>query len=263
MTKTFKFQTLQNNPYAKRKKVTRSGDNWKDQVMEELSFLRNQITSGHTVPAGTAFAPVTLSADSNVVPLNQPEQETSSEAPADSPGFGKEIQEALKLKRELDMIYSAITETKKEIASLSNVGFDTGARPADELDAVVQGTEAATNQILESIEAVENHANTLAETLTGDAGVTANNMQDEIVKVYEACNFQDITGQRITKVVNVLRFISDRTEKMIDIWGGMDSFDGVEAVDHKDRTGDKGLLNGPSLEDEDASSQDDIDALFA
>ncbi|MEP6356372.1 MAG: protein phosphatase CheZ [Hyphomicrobiales bacterium] len=175
------------------------------------------------------------------------------------------LTEALSLKAELDEIYGAISKTKKEIATISSVGFDTEhARPVDELDAVVKGTEAATNQILTAIEHIERDATVLADSLAGDEGLLASNIQEQILTVYEACNFQDITGQRINKVVNVLRFVSERTDKMIEIWGGSDSFDEVDADEAIGRDGDSKLLNGPAMEEDDnTASQGDIDDMFS
>lgn len=175
------------------------------------------------------------------------------------------LSEALKLKAELDQIYHAIAQTKHEIASISSINLESNTtRPVDELDAVVYGTEVATNQILTAVESVESNANTLANNLTGDAGLMAANIQEQVISIYEACNFQDITGQRIAKVVQVLRFISERTDRMIEIWGGIDSFNDVPSDQEDNRKGDEKLLNGPALEDDEAvASQDDIDALFA
>jgi chemotaxis protein CheZ len=41
--------------------------------------------------------------------------------------------------------------------------------------------------------------------------------------VYTACSFQDITGQRTEKVVKVWRFIEQRINAMIEIWGVEDT----------------------------------------
>jgi len=174
------------------------------------------------------------------------------------------LTEALSFKKELDQIYEAIAKTKTEIASLNGAGLNVGnSSPQDELDAVVLGTESATNQILTAIEQVEADATMLANTLVGDEALCAVRIQEKVLSIYEACNFQDITGQRITKVVEALRFVSERTERMIEIWGGMDSFEGVETESIDQREGDDLLKNGPSLgTDEDIASQDDIDALF-
>lgn len=175
------------------------------------------------------------------------------------------LTEAIKIKNELDQIYEAIAKTKQEIASLSGVGIKmTSNRPMDELDAVVCGTEDATNQILSAVEEVEANATFLANSLAGEEGLVAANIQEKVLSIYEACNFQDITGQRISKVVDALRFVSERTEKMIEIWGGMESFAHMEGVAMDDAKGDDSLKNGPPLEgDDDVASQDDIDALFA
>ncbi len=63
--------------------------------------------------------------------------------------------------------------------------------------------------------------------------------------------------------MNTLKFIEDRIVKMMEIWGGLDSFKDIEVEGIAEATGDAALLNGPKLE-EDAghASQDDIDALF-
>ena len=99
---------------------------------------------------------------------------------------------------------------------------------------------------------------------TGDDQGLAGDIQDQVVEIFESCNFQDLTGQRITKVVGTMRFIEDRIIRMMDIWGGIESFQGVEVVDELHREGDAALLNGPALEGQaDVASQDDIDALFA
>jgi chemotaxis protein CheZ len=85
-----------------------------------------------------------------------------------------------------------------------------------------------------------------------------------VVKIFEACNFQDLTGQRITKVVATLKFIETHIVRMMEIWGGLDAFKDIEAEKIAERTGDAALLNGPKVDGEVGhASQDDIDSLFA
>ena len=74
-----------------------------------------------------------------------------------------------------------------------------------------------------------------------------------------ACSFQDITGQRTTKVVNVLRYIEQRVNSMVQIWSG-DAVDPA-ATQPLDTRPDAHLLNGPAVAGA-GVSQDDIDALF-
>jgi len=181
--------------------------------------------------------------------------------------FRKELSEAAKLKVELDSIYEAIAQTKKEIATLH---VTTGAkgeemtRVTNELDAVVIGTEGATETILSAAEFIDETANTLSARIDSDDTGLTSDIQDKVVQIFEACNFQDLTGQRITKVVATLRFVEDRIIQMMDIWGGIETFKDIEVDEREVKEGDAALLNGPSLEsDVDVASQDDIDALFA
>ncbi len=181
--------------------------------------------------------------------------------------FKAEFGEAAKLKAELDAIYEAIAKTKREIATLHRTAGSESRdmiRVTDELDAVVLGTEGATEQILVAAETIDEAANTLSARLDAQDKGLANDIQEQVVQIFEACNFQDLTGQRITKVVGTLRFIEERILKMMEIWGGIESFKDIEPDTMPRRNGDAALLNGPSLEgDVGVASQDDIDALFA
>ncbi|SNY92085.1 chemotaxis protein CheZ [Cohaesibacter sp. ES.047] len=179
--------------------------------------------------------------------------------------YRAEMSEALKLKKEMDEIYQAIAETKREIATLHVNGLHSAEmnRVTDELDAIVQGTEQATEQILASAEIIDENASKLSKVLTGEEDQWTHDIQESVVSVFEACNFQDLTGQRITKVVNVLRFIEGRIVNMMDIWGGIDHFKEIEVENPMEKQGDAALLNGPALDNEEGvASQDDIDALF-
>ena len=178
----------------------------------------------------------------------------------------QQLHEVRKLKSELDLIHAAINRTKQEIATLHVTGFQGPemARVTDELDAVVAGTEQATEQILKAAEDIDQCANNLAASMKTDyeKGV-ANDIQEKVIGIFEACNFQDLTGQRITKVVSTLKFIETHIVRMMEIWGGIDAFRDFAPEARAEREGDKKLLNGPKLEsDAGHASQDDIDALF-
>ncbi|MBF9235661.1 protein phosphatase CheZ [Microvirga alba] len=191
-----------------------------------------------------------------------PTQEVSQPAPEE---HRRDLQEAMRLKVELDAISEAIQRTKREIATLHYAGAQGRemSRVTDELGAIVIGTETATNTILASVEKIDELAANLAARLSGDDKEIAREIADQVIGVFEACNFQDITGQRISKVVAAMRFIDERVRQMIDIWGGLESFNEVETLEDPARSGDGALLNGPALAgDASCTSQDDIDALF-
>lgn len=180
--------------------------------------------------------------------------------------FKKELAEAQKIKAELDDIYKAIEQTKHEIATLHTTGFkgEQMVRVTGELDAIVQGTFDATEGILTAAESIDKTVSLLeASVKTQQERQLAADVQDNVVKIFEACNFQDLTGQRITKVVGTLKFIEDRIVRMMNIWGGIDTFKNVHIDVIAAKEGDASLLNGPKLSEERGhASQDDIDALF-
>jgi chemotaxis protein CheZ len=180
--------------------------------------------------------------------------------------YKAQIAEAQKLKTELDIIQEVITRTKHEIATLHVTGFEGPemSRVTDELDAIVGGTEQATETILAAAEFIDQTANTLGAALKSEHDqALAHDIQDHVIRIFEACNFQDLTGQRITKVVATLKFIETHIGRMIEIWGGMEAFKDIVPEAIAEREGDKKLLNGPRLEDDPGhASQDDIDALF-
>src|SRR5450631_3088509 len=103
---------------------------------------------------------------------------------------------------EVEALGRTIASAKIEIAALQvddirdrDIPFAT-----DELDAIVEHTAVATNAILESCETLDD----VATAVTGDAAVR---LQEAVTKIYEACSFHDIAGQRITKVVTTLKAI--------------------------------------------------------
>jgi chemotaxis protein CheZ len=181
--------------------------------------------------------------------------------------YRTQIAEANKLKAELDLISTAIAVTKTEIATLHVTGFEGPqmTRVTDELDAVVEGTEQATQQILAAAEVIDQSANTLSASVRGEQDrMLAADIQEQVVQVFEACNFQDITGQRIGKAVATLEFIETHIARMVEIWGGLAAFADVAPAAMAARAGEKGRLNGPRLAgDAGHADQDEIDALFA
>jgi chemotaxis protein CheZ len=180
--------------------------------------------------------------------------------------YQAQIAEAAKLKTELDLIQAAIARTKHEIATVHITGFQGPemVRVTHELDAVVDGTEHATQRILSATEEIDQMANMLAAAVKNEheQGL-AHDIQDRVIQIFEACNFQDLTGQRITKVVATLKFIETHIARMMEIWGGIDAFKDADPEAIAERQGHTKMLNGPKLEEDVGhASQDDIDALF-
>ena len=88
-----------------------------------------------------------------------------------------------------------------------------------------------------------------------------NEIQNHVTEVLTACSFQDITGQRTTKVVNTLQYIEQRVSSMIEIWGVQGGTPApAPARDAEDNRPDAHLMNGPAADG--GPSQADVDALF-
>lgn len=171
------------------------------------------------------------------------------------------------LKNETDTIHRAINRTKQEIAALHVHGLNApeSGRVVRELDAVVGGTERAIQQILAAAEDIDEAANTLSAALKQEQErALAQDIRDQVIRIFEASNFQDLAGQRISKVLATLKFIDDRIVRMMEIWGGIEAFQDYTAAARAEHPPGTVLLNGPKLEgDSGHASQADIDALFA
>jgi chemotaxis protein CheZ len=222
------------------------------EIMNELRAIRAQM-------AGEAYTP----------PANPADASTSSEvdsAHALLQTYRAQIEQCEKLKVELDLICDAINRTKREIAVLHGNSFngEEMAKVNGELGAVVGGTEQATQQILEAAESIDQAASALVKVNSPDQQkVLSEEIQERVVSIFEACNFQDLTGQRINKVMTTMKFIENHITVMMDIWGGVDAIKAHAPLIADTREGDAKLLNGPKIEgDIGHASQDDIDALF-
>jgi chemotaxis protein CheZ len=171
-----------------------------------------------------------------------------------------------KLMHETDSIHRAISRTMQELVELQVGAFDDGieGHATRQLDAVVSGTERATQQILEAAEGIDDAANTLSASLKSDQDHALSlDIRDHVVRIFEACNFQDLTGQRIAKVLATLQFVEDTVSRMMEIWGGREAVQGYAGTMAPERQ-DKKLVNGPKLDGEPGhASQQDIDAIFA
>ncbi len=175
---------------------------------------------------------------------------------------GNISQKDLKIYQEIESLVSFIRDAKDEIAALcpEEISDEHIPTATDELDAIVKATEEATGTILDAVGGIE--------VIAGELGnAEGEKITEGVTSIYEACNFQDITGQRISKVVNALRHIEEKVEALAGAFG-----DDVKAASDSNRRDkekrksaeeitDEDLLNGPQLSD-DAASQDDIDALM-
>ncbi len=165
----------------------------------------------------------------------------------------------LKLYQELEALADYIHRAKDELAQLRSDDLQSRyiASATDELDAIVGATENATNTILDSAEKIEEVSRDLDPA-------QAQKLSEATTAIFEACNFQDITGQRITKVVRALKHIEERIEGLVSAFGPGVAAARAEAKPESApgaKPTDEDLLNGPQMPDA-AHDQAAIDALF-
>ncbi|MGA7810406.1 protein phosphatase CheZ [Bradyrhizobium sp.] len=229
------------------------------EIMAELRALRAQMANGGGGGGGSGPSAATAVIEDTAL-------REVAEARALLETYRAQIEQCEKLKVELDLIHDAINRTKREIAVLHGTSFngEEMAKVNGELGAVVGGTEHATQQILEAAESIDQAASALAKVNSPDQQRTlSEEIQERVISIFEACNFQDLTGQRINKVMGTMKFIENHINVMMEIWGGVDAIKAHVPAIIDTREGDDRLLNGPKLDgDAGHASQDDIDALF-
>ncbi|MEQ8504029.1 MAG: protein phosphatase CheZ [Rhodospirillales bacterium] len=176
----------------------------------------------------------------------------------------------METKEELDLLHAEILNlfnyiqrVRKEVAAITRVDEGNGRfdNMSDQLDAIVQATAEATNSIMEI---VEQNSDTLQKIRdkTEDPEIRAllDEVENNSSNIFEACTFQDITGQRVTKIARSVTYVESRVNSLIEIFG-KEHLENVEIEDEVEKTEDEKLLSGPQLEGE-GISQDEIDKLF-
>jgi chemotaxis protein CheZ len=146
----------------------------------------------------------------------------------------------------------AIARTRREIAAIKPPNQLLAA--SEELDDIVEATETATSEILQAAEEIQEVGWILREK-AAEPGL-CDTLDQRATNIYTACSFQDITGQRTEKVVKVLRFIEQRINAMIEIWGVEDTDLRIDPLERLAQAGD--LLDGDGV----GLMQVDIDAML-
>lgn len=165
------------------------------------------------------------------------------------------------LRAELAVVRDAIARHRQDINGLRGDANDRRfSRAAAELGAAVDDMRHATNQILNLAETADDSARALAASLKDDykRGL-AQEIQDQIVKIYETCNFQDITGQHITKVIRLLSAMESQLDAILARINGAPA-----ATMPLAPAGGDTLLNGPKIAgDNGHATQADVDRIFS
>ena len=173
----------------------------------------------------------------------------------------------LKLYQQLLSLATYIEMARQDVAAIRPTDIQASKIPAvtDDLDAIVVSTEEATSVILDAAEQLEKVSSKLE-------GETQSLVNDAVTRIYEACNFQDLTGQRITRVVKAVKDIELKVEALItalhDQLGlAADDLAALTAIKETAKAkapvkkDDADLLHGPQ-NGAGAKSQEEIDRMF-
>jgi chemotaxis protein CheZ len=173
---------------------------------------------------------------------------------------GDGVQPVDRIRGDLVEMAKAIARTKAEIAAIKPDAEHHGkfGDATEELDAIVQATETATSDILASAEQIQEIAWTMREQ--GFDGEVCDLLDSRATDVYTSCSFQDLTGQRTRKVIQVLHYLEGRINAMIGIWG-LDGAMAAEAAQAAHAKGEAALLNDPALPGQ-SFDQADVDVVM-
>lgn len=161
------------------------------------------------------------------------------------------------VRREVTGMSDAIAQTRKDISSLNPRDDQKHiAMATEELGAIVTATEQATGEILGAAESIQA---AVANARNGDTAAF-DVIEAASTEIFMACSFQDITGQRTAKVVNVLIYLEERVKNLMVLWGGKESE--VLPPVREDTRPDAHLMSGPSKDGE-GVAQDDIDRMMS
>lgn len=153
-------------------------------------------------------------------------------------------------------LHDLVARHKRDLAALIHDGeHHRMTLAAGELGAAIESMEKATQNILESAESIDASARVLGASAKSDRErVLTRDIRDHVAQIYEACNFQDLAGQRIGKVIDMLGMVEGQLAAMLAQGNGTST----PTMKSDDR-----LINGPKLDGASGHvSQRDIDTLF-
>ena len=153
---------------------------------------------------------------------------------------------------ELAVLREMVARSERELATLRNDA--PLPRLQNELAAAISAMDQGTHKVLRCAEGIDESARVLCATLKDDYKRSlAQEIFEQVSQIYEACNFQDLAGQRINKAIAALKIADQQISRLYDLWGCVTQTPTPEQ-----------MINGPKLDgDSGHADQGEIDRLFA
>ena len=159
---------------------------------------------------------------------------------------------------ELGQLAKYLNEMRKELYAMQQDDLAEAKIPdaASQLQAVLDLTEKAAGSIMAECEAIE-------DKLSGVDAATQEAIQESITKIYEALSFQDITGQRLQKIITVLQEVERQILRMVVVFGlkSKTAEDGLDSATKDKLESEAELLSGPQLPGQ-GLEQDQVDDIL-
>jgi hypothetical protein len=175
-----------------------------------------------------------LGVTTSPAPTRPATETTPAPSPVAAPSGNVDLAIVEELHLQVAELSAAIELTRQEIRELgAQQAQDGGFKPgSDEISDISAHTEQAVSEILRAAEAMQ--ASAWAAREDGTDSDICDRLDKCAIDIYTACTFQELTSQRIRKLVSLLTFTEERVEAMIQRWEGGDAQDPVEAENLSD-----------------------------
>jgi chemotaxis protein CheZ len=147
-----------------------------------------------------------------------------------------------------------LSEIRQQIATVVALPTAATRNSGLELEAVVQATEEAANRIMEAAEAI---GDWLRDGKHDPASMEVVNQK--VNAIFEACSFQDVTGQRIRRAIQHLQQVETMLTDMVP---GQDDHPPVEKLVVHAPYNNAGAITPEHSEANPDLGQDAVDSLF-
>jgi chemotaxis protein CheZ len=99
----------------------------------------------------------------------------------------------------------------EQIARMVSLPSEETRTSGVELEAVIQATEAAANQIMEAAEAISDWLRVGVNNPEARVSIAG-----KVESIFEACSFQDLTGQRVRRAIQHLQHVEEVLAVLVD-----------------------------------------------
>lgn len=184
--------------------------------------------------------------------------------------FYKEM--VFEMKQGLNEVYTTLSEFKRALYEIQSASIDSNSafqEVSDQLDAIIRATESATTQIMDLTEGIQKKISIISNLIDNinhdkkaEIDSLINDISNSLLSIITACSFQDITGQRIKKVVSAVKSVESKLLEILVSTGikikGHESGKKQKDIDEDTRRALE-LLKGP----QENVSQESVDKLLA